>query len=121
MKSIASLSLRLSGLYEAELLVELMLRYWKHPLAEDADFRNSLLERAAEVLRTAVQGQPLLEGLPAEKTNLVAAIWYAEWASLGAEGSGGDADSALSNHRRGWLETVRHALPSCFCSPDLLA
>ena len=120
MKSITALSLRLSGLYEAELLVELMLRYWKHPLAEDPDFRNSLLERAAEALRTAAQGQSLIEGLPAERTNLVAAVWYAEWTSLDAEHSGGDADAALANKRNEWLDTVRHAVPSCFCSPDLL-
>lgn len=119
-KSIASLSLRLSGLYEAELLVELMLRYWKHPLADDADFRSDLLENAAEALRMAVDGQSLIADVPAKKTNLVAAVWYVEWASLDAEGSGGLAGTPLSNQRREWLETVRRAVPSCFCSPDLL-
>ena len=46
--SIARASLKLSGLFEAELLLELMLRYWNHPLADDRDFRNNLLENAAE-------------------------------------------------------------------------
>jgi|SRR5579863_3538803 len=118
--SIASLSLKLSGLFEAELLVELMLRYWNHPFAEDREFRNILLERGAEALRSATHGQALIEGLPADRMNLVAAIWYAEWASLDAEHAAGDESVALANKRNEWLDVVRHAVPSCFCSPDLL-
>jgi hypothetical protein len=55
--------LAFSGLYEAELLIELMLRHWQHPLAEDGEFRNNLLEGAADVLRSCVAGQPALEGI----------------------------------------------------------
>jgi hypothetical protein len=116
--SVASLSLRVTGLYEAELLVELMLRYWSHPLAADADFRSDLLERAAEALRAAIAGQALIDGLPATKTNLVAAIWYAEWMSLGPENT--ELDPEIVSQCNNWLETVRRALPSCFCPPDLL-
>ena len=36
-KRIAQISLNFTGLYESELLVELMLRYWNHPNANDAD------------------------------------------------------------------------------------
>ena len=36
--SIAKESLRMTGLFEAEVLVELMLRHWKHLLATDRDF-----------------------------------------------------------------------------------
>jgi len=118
--SIASLSLKLTGLYEAELLIELMLRYWKHPFADDVGFRSDLLENAAEALRMAVDGQSLILDVPAKKMNLVAAVWYVEWAALDAEGTGGLAGSPQSNQRKEWLETVRRAVPSCFCSPDLL-
>lgn len=46
-RSIAKACLQMTGLFEAELLTELMLRFWNHPLAEDEDFRSSLLEAAA--------------------------------------------------------------------------
>jgi hypothetical protein len=51
--SVAKRCLAFSGLFEAEVLIELMLRYWGHPLATDKDFRESLLESAASVLGTA--------------------------------------------------------------------
>lgn len=116
--SIARASLKLSGLFEAELLLELMLRYWQHPLADDRDFQNTLLENAAEALRMAAAGQELIKGLPPLKSNLVAAIWYAEWAEL--EATPGEADEHVSA-RQQWLGTVRRALPSCFCDPDEFA
>jgi hypothetical protein len=118
--SIASLSLRISGLFEAELLLELMLRHWQHPLANDPDFRNLILENAAEALRSAVSGQQLFDDVPAKKTNLVAAIWYAEWSSVNTEHPGSQSDQILWASRKDWLDRVRRALPSCFCSPDLL-
>lgn len=113
--SIAKTCLRLSGLFEAELLVELMLRYWKHPLADNRDFRNNLLERAAEALREAVRGIQLIEGVPARDLNLVAAVWYGEWNAL----SSGEEDP--SGRRQAWLKAVRRAVPSCFCDPDRLS
>lgn len=115
--SIVRASLKLTGLFEAELLLELMLRYWSHPLADDRDFRNSLLENAAEALRIAAAGQKIIDGLPPRKTNLVAAIWYAEWAELDVTP---DPDAENLEGRRKWLEVVRRAVPSCFCDPDQL-
>lgn len=118
--SVASLSLKLSGLFEAELLTELMLRHWGHPLANDSEFRNLILESATEALRSAVGGQLLFEEVPAKKTSLVAAIWYAEWSSVTSETPESEAEHVTWQHRQDWLEKVRRALPSCFCSPDLL-
>lgn len=112
--SIAKRCLAFSGLFEAEVLTELVLRYWMHPLATDGDFRNDLLESAAGVLRSCVSGQKILEDVPASKTNFIAALWYAEWLAVesGSEDPQGE--------RRVWLDKVRKALPSCFCSPDSL-
>jgi hypothetical protein len=52
--SIAEESLRMSGLFEAELLTELMMRHWNHPLANELEYRTALLETAAEILRLAI-------------------------------------------------------------------
>lgn len=115
--SIAEESLRYAGLYEAELLLELMLRYWTHPFANDAYFRNQLLETAAGVLELAVSGTSVLSDVAAENMNLVAAIWAAEWSAL--ERPGSDSLQSLEQ-RRVWLDTVRRAVPSCFCNPEML-
>lgn len=112
--SIADESLRCSGLFEAEALVELMLRYWKHPHADDHDFRNNLLEGAAEALRLAISGQRLIEDIEPEDTNLVAAIWYVEWSSV----TDMPEDDPEAIARRKWLDAVRQSLPSCFCDPE---
>ena len=117
--SIASASLRLARLYEAELLVELMLRYWQHPLANDERFRHDLLEAAVGALRSAATGQPLFDDIPAKKTNLVAAIWYAEMMTVDVDRS--ESTDATRSLRLEWLEKVKRALPSCFCDPDLLS
>jgi hypothetical protein len=116
--SIAEESLRITGLFEAELLLELMLRHWHHPLADDADFRIELLEHAAEALRLAVAGDVLISGLPAANTNLVAAIWYAEQSlsSVSTFESAGETPARVA-----WLDAVRHSLPSCFCDPGFLS
>ncbi len=116
-KSIAKTSLNFTGLYESELLVELMLRYWNHPNANDADFRNGLLETAAETLRAAVAGQPLIEGMPSDQMNLVSAIWIAERARI-------ENDSDVNTEERAaveaWLATLHRAVPACFCDQKLL-
>ena len=116
-KRIAQISLNFTGLYESELLVELMLRYWNHPNANDADFRNGLLETAAEALRAAVAGQPLIEGMPSDQINLVSAIWIAEWTRI-------ENDSDVTAQERtgveAWLATLRRAVPACFCDQQLL-
>jgi hypothetical protein len=63
-QSVAKKCLAFSGLFEAELLLELMLRFWEHPLAADRDFRNDLLENAADALRSSISGQQLIEEIP---------------------------------------------------------
>src|SRR6266571_1564617 len=85
--SIAKCCLRFTGLFEAEVLVELMVRYWNHPLAADRDFRNGLLEGAAEALRLCVSGQSIIEEVPPKQTSFIAAVWYVELCALsvGAE------------------------------------
>jgi hypothetical protein len=107
--SIASQCLALSGLFEAELLTELMLRHWGHPFAEDPHFRNQLLEAAVEVLKMSLTGKELIKGVPPEEVNLVLALWYAEWNNLNM----GEAEEA--EQRNQWLEKIKHAIPSCFC------
>jgi hypothetical protein len=112
--SVAEKCLEFSGLFEVELLIELMLRYWEHPLAVDEEFRNNLIEGAASVLRSCVAGQQMLKDIPPDQMNLVAAAWHVEWNALtnGAEDPQGQ--------RKSWLDKVRQAVPSCFCPPDNL-
>ncbi|NUQ63200.1 MAG: hypothetical protein HUU20_12040 [Pirellulales bacterium] len=114
--SVAEKSLALCQLYEAELLLELMLRHWQHPCADDAYFRSQLLETATEALRASVSGAVLIEGISPSNMNLVAAVWYAE--SRSSEDSQ-DSPSILEQ-RELWSIAVRHSVPSCFCDPDLL-
>jgi hypothetical protein len=115
--SVAERSLQFSGLFEVELLVELMLRQWGHPHADDPDFRNDLLETAVEILRAAVAGTSHIEGLKPEKMNLVSAIWCAEVISID---DNQDDEAAVIERRKSWTEAVRRVIPSCFCDPDLL-
>jgi hypothetical protein len=112
--SVAKKCLAFSGLFEAELLIELMLRYWAHPLAADDEFRHDLLERAAEVLRACIAGQQVMEDIPPMQMNFVAAVWYAEWSAV----SNGAEDP--KGKRKAWLSRIRRAIPSCFCPPDRL-
>ena len=116
-RSIAKACLRFTGLFEAELLVELMLRYWDHPRADDREFRSGLLEAAAEVLRASVAGERLLDDVDPQYMNFVAAIWYAESVSLEEHAETSAKETRL---RRKWLENLLHSLPSCFCNPDSL-
>src|SRR5262249_32867695 len=109
--SVAKKCLAFSGLFEAELLVELMLRHWQHPSAADSDFRNELLEGAAQVLRASLGGETLLHDLPPEQMNFIAAVWYVEWYALGS----GAEDP--QGQRQAWLDAVRRSVPSCFCPP----
>jgi hypothetical protein len=114
-QSVAKKCLAFSGLFEAELLLELMLRFWEHPLAADRDFRNELLEGTAEALRSSIAGQQLIAEIPPAHMNFVAAVWYVEWSAASDET--GDAQTK----RRVWLDKVRRAVPSCFCAPDDLS
>jgi hypothetical protein len=110
--TIAEKTLSFTGLFEAELLTELLLWRWDHPFKDDAEFRNDLLENAAAALKEAVEGQKLFDELPAAETNLVAAIFFAEWNALnmGREDPGG--------RRKEWLSRFRAAIPSCFHPQD---
>jgi hypothetical protein len=114
MKSIAEKSLEVTGLFEAELLVRLMLWRWGHPLVNDEAFANGLLESAADALQSAAEGEQLIEGLPATSLNLVAAIWYAETCAI----ESGETDAGTIEARKAWLFVVRKTLPSCFCDPS---
>jgi hypothetical protein len=114
MKSIAEKSFEITSLFEAELLVRLMLWRWKHPYADDEEFANGLVEDASNALRAAIQGEELINGIPPSDFNFVAAIWYAEHCSLEM---GGD-DPQIIGARKDWLAAVRRALPSCFCDPS---
>lgn len=116
-ESIAEASLRITGLFESELLVELMLRFWEHPLANDLEYRSVLLETSVEALRASIGGSILFSDIGPQNVNLVAAVWYAE-ASLLPEA---DSQTKVENElRQAWLDKVRRALPSCFCNPDRL-
>ncbi len=109
MTSIAKKSLVITGLFEAEVLTELLLWRWDHPFSRDAEFRGNLLEDAAVVLRHAISGEQFIESVPAKEMNLIAAIYYVEWSSL----LNGDEDP--EGKRCQWLENLRRSLPSCFC------
>jgi len=105
-------AIRFCGLYEAELLVSLMLRYWNHPLAADDDLVKYLVEAAAEALSRSRNGEQLIEDIPPENMNFVAAVWYAEFCQAA------DSHGVHVEGRRDWLATIRRAVPSCFCDPD---
>jgi hypothetical protein len=114
--SIAQKSLALCQMFEAELLLELMLRHWRHPLADDTEFRNHLLETATAVLDEAVRGTSLIEGVSPADMNFIAAVYYAE-----LRASEETHDSPEQHQAREvWLTNVRRCLPSCFCDPGLL-
>jgi hypothetical protein len=113
--SIAKKSYQITGLYESELLVELMLRFWEHPLADDKAYRQNLLESAAEALRSAVDGIQLHPNLKANEMNLVAALWLAESTSLQTDRPQSASEASA---RANWLRKIEKSLPSCFCSPD---
>ena len=116
-RSVANACLRFTGLFEAELLTELLLRFWHHPLAENADFRSGLLEAAAEVLRASAEGERLFEELDPQNVNFVAAVWHAESVSIMEPGEMTVPEREL---REKWLDSLLKAVPSCFCNPDLL-
>lgn len=114
-RSIAEASLELSGLFEVEVLVELMLRFWQHPLAEDRAFRDLLLESAIEALRASVGGDVLITDIAPENMSIIAALWYAELTAV----QGGTKEPIKARQERlQWLDQVKKSLPSCFCNPD---
>ena len=115
-ESIAQRCLNLAGLFEAEVLVELMLRFWHHPLADEIEYRNDLLEKANQVLERAADGIAVIEPLKAADTNLIAAIWYAE--STGIYNDKSEQSVETIKARKKWLDQVRISIPSCFGEID---
>ena len=116
MASVAKKSYDLCQTFEAELLLELMFRYWKHPLADDSEFRGQLLETVAAILEEAVHGTSLIEGLSAPNMNFVAAVYYAEIRACEEPVNSPE----IKEQRDAWLTNLRHCLPSCFCEPEML-
>ena len=114
MKNIAEKCLEFTSLFEAELLVRLLLRNWNHPFADDPEFANDLLEGASEALRSAASGMELIEGLPPTSLNFVAAVWYSENCAIESS----ESKPQITEARNEWLFAVRQALPSCFCDPS---
>lgn len=104
----------IAGTFEFELLIELILRYWEHPFADDPEFRNTLFEEAAVVLRQSSDGVSFGE-LPPKEVNLVFAIWHVESSFVSNE-----TNLETKKMREKWLATIKQRLPSCFCSQDLL-
>ena len=102
MPSIAEKSLAVCQLFEGELLLELMLRYWQHPLADDSQFRNEMIEAVTMVLQEAVAGSYFIEGISPAKMNFVAALYYAELRSCEDAATAGDENevAAESAHCR---------------------
>ena len=111
-------ALKFCSTFEAEVLLEMMLRYWRHPLEADADFRNDLLEKATEVLSMAQAGTCFLEDIPCAHMNFIAAIWYIEWAAMEAKANEISEDERQV--RVEWLNQVRCELPSCFVDQNNL-
>jgi hypothetical protein len=105
-------TIRFCGLFEAELLVDLMLRYWNHPLLGDKELMNYLVEAASEILKRSKGGDVFFEEIDPEDMNFVAAVWYAEFCHVQ------DSNEPDVEKRRDWLQGVRRSLPSCFCDPD---
>jgi hypothetical protein len=105
-------------MFEGELLIELMLRYWKHPRADDSDYRNYLIETAAQVLRKSIEGNKLLEDVPPHQMNLIAAAWYAEWVNVQDESS--EITETELQKRKDWLHALKQSIPSCFCDQNNL-
>ncbi len=116
--SIASDAYHFCSTFEAEILLELLLRFWDHPYAAEREYRNDLIEKATETLASAMRGDQFIAELPAEQMNFVAAAWYSEFVGLEA-----DIDTPgleTNSLRQEWLDKVRSGLPSCFCEQDHL-
>ena len=109
-------ALVLANSFEAEVFVHLLLGRWNHPLTDDADFRESLLESATLAIRASMDGESLLEPLKSQDLNFIAALWFAEWSTLQSL-----VKIPFCVELQGWLDSLRRSLPSCFCDPaDLI-
>jgi len=115
----AERALAICSLFESEVLVNLLLKHWGHPLEDDDQYRTNLLESATDLLRTAAApgcSEIFIENMPANDMNLIAALWYVEQCTLQSP----IASKVPGEHakRQEWLLHVRRALPSCFCAVD---
>ena len=102
-------ALRFTGTFESELLLELMLRYWKHPFAEDAEFRSNLLGTVSDILLASHNGETLIEGLSPEDMNFVSAVWYCEHLA---------EDGGQVEDRQRFADVLRRSVPGCFVDED---
>lgn len=116
-KSLLALLINFTGTFEYELLVELMLRFWQHPLASDSEFSHGMMESIASVLQSSKHGEGLIDGLPPLQMNIVAAAWYVETVTLS---TATDISADERTRREQWLNAIKRALPSCFASRDHL-
>ena len=105
---------QITGTFEYELLIELLLRHWQHPLADDEQFRNAIIEDAAVILRESASGVRY-GNLPPNEVNLVFAVCHVESLFVANAGEGESREL-----REKWLSRIRQALPSCFSPQDLL-
>ena len=105
----------ITGTFEFELLIELLLRQWNHPLALNEEYRNDLMEAVAEALNQAGQGKSLTEEMKPNEVNMIFAAWHIETSLVANE-----QDQDLKKQREQWLLSLRRSLPSCFCNQDLL-
>ena len=105
----------ISGTFEFELLIELMLKHWEHPLAADDEFRNDVMESAASVLHQAAEGEAPTSDMRPNDVNLIFSVWHVESLFVAAE-----PDSDLKKSRERWLDAIKRSLPSCFCDPEFL-
>lgn len=115
-KSLPNLLLKLSGTFEFELLVRLVLANWGHPHANDSGYCDGVMENAVEILRSAESGMRFFDELEPGQMNLVASVWYSE--SISDESMLSHESDEVRNAREAWLTDVRRALPSCFCNPQ---
>ncbi len=104
------------SLFESEILLQLILEKWNHPLSSDDGFRQDILEATTTLLETAADencSEIFIEGIPANQMNFIAAVWYIELCSI---------QDPVENRqaRNDWLVDIRKSLPSCFCSSELL-
>ena len=104
----------LTGTFEFELLIELMLKYWEHPFADHPEFRNTLYEEVAVILRESSNGVRYGE-LPPKQVKLVFAVWHVESSFVV-----NDSNPETKKLREEWLSTIRRRLPSCFSGQDML-
>jgi len=106
---------QITGTFEYELLIELLLRNFNHPLADDTEFRNTIIETVAELLNRASKGETF-GNMQASHTNIVYSVWFVESDYVKRQ-----SDPPFKEQRLDWLNKIKRSMPSCFCSQDLLS